>query len=438
MEALIDLPRAIQNGFRERRNIEIRELEDIVDRQRAKVSELSSLDTETRARIGPAVATAYLTTLVDPARGRSVKNFALDHEPLIVRTVLLLGLFSFWGEHQKYFYALPQESQTSILIVVALAFFVTRFVFSVLDRASRWLAYLWRLCLVASAALLLRYRDGWMKSVHESGLLVAGRRWPNWKQLSISTAELDRVFVVSLSGVLAMALLPLVSSVSDEIVGFIRRRVSTSTASCARMIQRLFELALLAEREGFESGDTESQRSLAFGNYLAGRGRLLIVDSLESLARFSETQWKNSILTGDRVADYSVVRLADGVAAAARSWKREAATGISGLDHMRESFAVALVDAVDGRWGALAIDTVRESRLTKALRSLRRLVAIAIVLAAGALTILHPFEWTRVLSGASMGPIFMIVAGGIAIVVDPSVGDRISAAAKVTGGILKN
>lgn len=132
------------------------------------------------------------------------------------------------------------------------------------------------------------------------------------------------------------------------------------------------------------------------------------------------------------------MRLADGVAAAARSWKREAATGISGLDHMRESFAVALVDAVDGRWGALAIDTVRESRLTKALRSLRRLVAIAIVLAAGALTILHPFEWTRVLSGASMGPIFMIVAGGIAIVVDPSVGDRISAAAKVTGGILKN
>jgi hypothetical protein len=156
---------------------------------------------------------------------------------------------------------------------------------------------------------------------------------------------------------------------------------------------------------------------------------------LEKIAQVAATQWRRTHRTGDSLADRTTAQVAEGRSIAARRWKSLAATGSDAdILAMSENFTRALVDACMGDWPELAGEAdSKEAFSRRASQWIRHFAAISIMVSSITLVVIRPGGWPDHPLNAGVQTVILIVSGIACLSIDPTLGDRASAARKLVG-----
>ncbi|MFC7624264.1 hypothetical protein [Microlunatus sp. GCM10028923] len=427
----------------------LRELWTLGELRASKVVVLEDIDQCTRERISPQVAAAERSLEIRSSWIRAVDGLP-DRFPVLwvvlAGTYIGIGwaMFRWIGDGAPAPKIIP-------LAVLLLALFIassiiTRILYTVLGSAGELLA----MVILPVVFVGLARNPGW---------------WQEWLNLwlqQVNLVALESFFGSSINNALGISAALFAVLTIHRLVVFAAHargpREAESDLACALLLNGFLDVALKLQGrttdsrvravrqvnpEGRRSVDTrceggsvidaEEESELAaeaagigLRLHIADDSRLGLVQELESLARFTERQWRRALRTGDPAVDLEVDRIATGIASRIRYWKTTAVLGGADLVRMRKAFSAAVVNISDEDWKAMAVAVSDRDLVGLRIVNWIRSIAAAVVLV-GTITILvaKPFAWVVVVHESGMGNVVLVLAVAAASFLEPRVRDRI-------------
>ncbi|MGW3011109.1 hypothetical protein ACWC9R_20080 [Streptomyces sp. NPDC001219] len=425
---------------------EERRLEEYAIERVERLRSLSSISAETRSRIEPVVSGAARNAHMRENRVSTFREFQSEHRWFRwisnVAVALLFYWLVFWWSLSLPLKEIPQADQSNAMFVTAVTLFILFFVARRL--LSRREGYSGKIHVAASifcfTLALAATREWWIEQVLKVTAIPAVQAWqPGARPIAdmAGSAMLER----SSTALLRIATLILIYQVGRAIVMAGQTAKSMEYAS-ATLLNSVLEIAAQLEtlvcRLDREPAGPPGRDGVTAHSYLWLPDRENVIRLLETTARFAEGYWGKTARVSDHVVNVEMQRVAEGIAAAVRRWKRAAAVGGAiNLKEMRDAFSIAVVNCADGDWDLLASEVSAREVLSKRLmKLLRRVLALAVLIAAILAVLVRPFFWTQGLSSPAAAAPFMVAAAFVAGILDPTIYDRMTPVTKLGSDLI--
>ncbi|MEW2157066.1 hypothetical protein AB0950_17460 [Streptomyces sp. NPDC007189] len=400
-----------------------------------KVFRIEKLSVAEKAQVRRHVRAAYWSVNANASWKETIEMFLAEHLLASVLMLFILAALSFpidslWPNLDRS----SSATRIALMVSLGLSIFLYSKARNFLARMHAWMGAAFRL---ASAVFVLTLtvatdlRGRMLAKLNDFGVY-------EFKWRFISMQNVDVASVASFASITFTALFAL-TFIVNCLNFFIPRRMGpmegSDVVACSHLLIALCDLVLLSDRAVRAQGEAADQaQGDGLRPYMASSVRTAMVRQLELIARLSEGSWRRALKTRDRAADVALNGIAEGIASAARRWKTVASTaGPTAILDLQEAFTQALLDAVAGNWSALAVEVSPSERLgRKAIRLLRRFLAIAFFACVAMLVATKPAGWM-----VNHNPVFdsiaLLSAGLIALSIDPSIGELTGNAAKFVG-----
>jgi uncharacterized membrane protein (DUF485 family) len=407
---------------------------------------LSNLDTETKHRIEPVILRAARTAYVRENRTDTFEAFRNEHP--IFRWILNLSLFFIvyfvvgWWAFSQPFEKVPLTDRTNASFGAAATLVILYL--GTRRLIGRREGYSGRIKVAAAVfgmvCLLTATSDWWVSQLLRITALPSIQDW-HFGDRPIASMAGSAMLESTVTALVRMTLIYLFFEFGRAAVLAGQTARSQEYAS-ATLLNSVLEIAAQLEETvanfSRQSESSASQESTLSYSYLWLPEREKLIRLLEKTARFVESYWGHNNRSVDYSVNAEIQRVADGIAAALRRWKPTAAVGgTENLQQMSSAFAIAVTNCADGEWTLLASEvSSREVLGKRVMKSIRRIIALSVLIAAILVTLLRPFDWTQGLKDPAVGTFFMLAAAFIAGLFDPTIYDRMAPATKLGSDLL--
>ncbi|MEU2309578.1 hypothetical protein [Streptomyces misionensis] len=400
-----------------------------------RVFRIEKLSFDEKMRVRRHVRAAYWSINANASWRRAIEEFAEEHLLASILMLFLLAAISY--PLNSLFPSLDHSSDATryaLIISLGLPMYLYSRVRDAIARMNERMGVAFRFAsaiFVIALTVVTGLRGRALAELNDIGLYEF-----KWRFISMQNVDVASVASFVLDTFAAMFALSFLGSCLNFLIP---RRLGPveggDVIACSHLLIAVCDLVLLSDRAVRVQGQAADQsQGDGLRPYMASGVRTAIIGQLELIARHAEVSWRRSLRTHDHAADAALNAIAEGIASAARRWKTVASTGgPTAILGLQEAFTKALLDAVAGDWSALAAEVSPSERLgRKAIRVLRRILAISFFACVAILVATKPVSWM-----VNHNPVFdslaLLSAGLIALSIDPSIGELTGNAAKLVG-----